>query len=134
MVGTNLTTRRKSAREDIKSRSQPGTGGSKFAKLKKIQGKIDEVDYPSYIEINGKLYNGGTGTGNKKRAEEEVGRFKEMYGDAFILELKYYRVYGLDTKETKDMEMLKTESTTSGKKSQIAKDILNIRSKNIMKL
>jgi len=100
-----------------------------------LQHKFDTNNVPNYLDINDKVYFNGTTVGDKTRAEEELERFKRMYGEGFIVKTTSYAVYGYNAKETADRKYLKSMlKSNNPKEAEMARSILKQNARDVKEL
>jgi hypothetical protein len=111
------------------------SSSTKAAKIKGLQGKFEKDFLPEYIEINGVIYDGVEGFGNKARAEKELANIKERYGDGFIVETRSYKVFGVSKGKMKELSDLEghAKSNENPKMRSLAKEWLTDKRKEIYK-
>ncbi|MFA5395167.1 MAG: hypothetical protein WC346_04030 [Methanogenium sp.] len=94
-------------------------------RIRALNGKFDTDDVPSMLDVNGNIFVGGFGCGELRRAQEEAERDLRMYGKAFIVVTKSYRVYGLDAKRTADLKDLKEQAKGSSQDAKTARMLVS---------
>jgi len=112
------------------------SSGSKISqrssKVVGLQYKFDTNNVPNYLDIDDKVFFNGTTVGDKQRAEEELERFKRMYGECFIVKTTSYAVYGYNSKETAERKHLKTMmKSKDSKEAELARSIFKHNARNV---